>query len=127
MYGTAVCTELHPGGLVLIPAQQPAGIFAVLRKERDRAGNVARADVVVFLLIAFQRNDEGLVYVDMILRRSSHLVDCHITEVENDERCKQCYNDASSPSPNELFHLVRRVNAAIGSCARRKLPVEKHR
>src|SRR5580700_9025753 len=60
----------------------PARALASLRKERNRAGDVRSADVVVLDLVAFERDGQKSAHRDRGSGRASQFVDSPIAAIE---------------------------------------------
>jgi hypothetical protein len=87
--------------LVLIAPHLPAGTPAVLGKDGDSAGNIARPHVVVFRLVALQRNHQRPAHGYASLWRSAHFVHRPVSAIERNERNHQRQNDSPHPSPDQ--------------------------
>ena len=85
---------LQAGVLVWVSAQVPAGALAGVGKERLGAGDVGRAEVVVFDFGAFEGDALELVHGDFGERRTAEKEDGRVAEIREDKACKQDQDSA---------------------------------
>src|SRR5205085_2787878 len=90
-------TELYRCVLGWIPSQFPACGHAILRKNRNGAGSIARSKVVKLLLVSLQRNREIPAHLYGALRSSAQPVHRPVSAIEERERCNQRHDDTSHP------------------------------